>query len=287
MKTFSYFILIIMMLVLGGLFLNSGISARNDKYINDVILAEKGENTLENNKDKLFVERMFALNNLIYNETIIGTIDFKDKINIENQEVDISISIDIYQTMPLMFDDEIKHYFYGIVNEFKSSLEDNPIISVYGYYEEDLSYERNYVYYQVRDLNFPIFGLNDTLTSNNLNPLNTTTFVYKNIELFELVLNKSNNLSNQYFLKDFKNYPSDIHHFYNTIKNTLSVRPGGFNEPNQEQLKILNDHNYNYHIFENQSQYNYLIYIYMGFYLLILGLIIYFVFLKKLFVKKG
>src|SRR5690554_2592219 len=182
MKTYSYFILIIMMIILGGLFLNSGISARNDKYINDVILAEKGGNSLENNKDKLFVERMFALNSLIYNENIVGTIDYNNTISIDNMLVDVSISIDIYQTMPLIFDDNIKYYFHGIVNEFTSSLEDNPVVTIYGYYEENLGYDSNYVAYQVNNFDFPIFGLNNTITNSKVNHLKTAVFVYRNVE---------------------------------------------------------------------------------------------------------
>lgn len=287
MKTFSYFILIIMMIILGALFLNSGISARNDKYINDVILAEKGENTLENNRDKLFVERMFALNNLIYNENIIGTINYNNKVEIGNDIVDINISIDLYQTMPLIFEDDIKYYFHGVVNEFTSSIEDHPVVTIYGYYEDNLGYDSNYITYQVKDFDFPIFGLNDTITSSTVNKLNSAVFVYRNVELFEIVLNDSNEVSTSYYMNEFENYPNDLFHFYNTVIETLTVRTGGFNEPNLEQLAKLNSNNYNYHIFENQEQFNYLIYIYVGIYLVILFIIIYFVFLKKLINKKG
>lgn len=287
MKTFSYFILIIMMIILGGLFLNSGISARNDKYINDVILAEKGGNSLENNKDKLFVERMFALNSLIYNENIVGTIDYNNTISIDNMLVDVSISIDIYQTMPLIFDDNIKYYFHGIVNEFTSSLEDNPVVTIYGYYEENLGYDSNYVAYQVKNFDFPIFGLNNTITNSKVNHLKTAVFVYRNVELFEIVLTDSNQLTTSYYLNEFENYPNDLLHFYNTVVDTLTVRTGGFKEPNLDELNKLNSLNYNYHILENQEQYNYLIYIYMGIYVIILLLIVYFVFLKKIIRKRG
>ncbi|MGI6781234.1 MAG: hypothetical protein ACOX56_00105 [Acholeplasmataceae bacterium] len=281
MKIFAYFVLGFMLVALFGLFFNSGISARNDKYIKEVVLTEKGENTLENNKDPLFVERLFSLKDFMYNKTIVGTIVYSKTVIIDNQSVDIDINIDIYQTMPLMFDDKIKYYFHGIVNEFKSSLETTPYLTIIGYYENNITASSNEAAYVVKDLDFPIFGLNNTVTSNKLNKLNTAVFTYKNVELFELVLNEANGLETQFVLSEFENYPSDLNHFYDTVTKTLTVRSGGFLKPTKEQLLTLNESNYNYHIFEGQDQYNYLIWIYMGIYVVIVGVIISAIFIRK------
>lgn len=287
MKTFSYFILVFMLLTLGALFFNSGISARNDKYINDVILAQKGENTQINNKNPLFIKQMFALNDLIYNESIIARINYDNTVVINDENVSISIEIDIYQTMPLLFDDNIKHYFHGIVNNFTSSVEENPFITITGYYENNVTKNDNYVSYQVRNLNFPIFGLNDTVTDSLVNPLNSAVFKYKNVELFEIVMKESNDLEFQFKLNEFDNYPVNLNSFYDIVVDNLTVRAGGFEKPNSDQILILNDYNYNYHIFEGQEQYNYLIYIYMAIYLLLVLIIVYFVFIKKHLKRKG
>lgn len=281
MKIFTYFIVGFFLVALGGLFLNSGISARNERYINEVVLAEKGENTLENNQNPLFVERMFALNNLIYNETIVGTINYSNTVTINNEPVDINISIDIYQTMPLMFDDKLKYFFHGVVNEFKSSIEDNPNIRIYGYYERNVTAYDNYIYYNVENPNFPLFGLNNTITRNEVNLLETAVFTYKNVELFELVITKSRNLEFTYYLENMVNYPTDINAFYNKANEVLTVRSGGFQIPNEDQLLELNSHNYNFHIFKNQGKYNYLIFIYLAIYFVIVALVVYFVFIRK------
>lgn len=281
MKIFAYFVLGFMLVALGGLFFNTGISARNDKYIKEIVLAEKGENTLENNRDPLFVERMFSLNNLMYNKTTVGTITYTNTVTIENTEVDLNITIDLYQTMPLMFDDGIRHYFHGVVSEFKSSLEDEPYLTIIGYYERDIKVGNNSVLYRVNNPNFPVFGLNHTITSSEVNKLNSAVFTYRDIKLFEIVLNESQNLETKYYLADFENYPTDLNHFYNTVNETLTVRSGGYQMPDEAQLQILNDNNYNFHIFKGQEQYNYLIWVYMGIYLVIVGVVLYFAVIRK------
>lgn len=287
MKTFSYFILVFMLLTLGVLFFNSGISARNDKYINDVILAQKGENTLENNKNPKFVSQMFALNDLIYNETIVGTINYDSTILINDESVSLSIEIDIYQTMPLLFDDNIKHYFHGIVNKFTSSIAENPFVTITGYYENNITSDNNYISYQVRNLNFPIFGLNDTVTNSAVNRLNSAVFKYQDVELFEIVLHESNDLDFQFNLNELPNYPADLNGFYNVVVDNLTVRAGGFEKPNDEEVLILNGYKYDYYIFDNIEQFNYLIYIYMAIYLGIVLIIVYFVFIRKRLKQKG
>lgn len=276
MKTFSYIISIIMFAILAFLFYDSGISARRDKYISDVILANKTSNS-----DETFVASMFALEDLAYKTETIGTINYNNDIIVDDQSINLNISIDIYQTMPLVFEDTLQYFFHGVLTNFETS-NDFERLTLVSYYQTDISFERNYFNTNLTFSDFPMFSLNNTITSSELNLLDTVVFKYMDVELFEIVLNNSKDLPLAFVLNEFPNYPSDLNHFYNTFENILDVRAGGYKTPTEEQVLELNELGYNYQIFDDINQFNYLIYIYLGIYLVILGIYLYFVFIKKI-----
>lgn len=275
-------------LVVGGvLFFMSGKSARDEKYTKEVILANKGENNLENNQKESFVADLFAYNNLIYKKEKVGNIIFNETVLINDKESLVYINIDVYQVMGFYTDDILKTFFNGVLNEFSIDGKTGPLLTVTGSYEDPLAYEVNTQSFTIKNFNFPIFGLNDTVTSGKRNKLESVVFRLGKIEFFELVVNKSTTeLETKINLKDLPNYPTDETKMYEEVLETLDVSVGRLIFPTKEQTEKLNELGYNFKIFEGQEKYNYLITIYVVVYLILASVIVYFVYLKSYFNKK-
>lgn len=284
MKFLYYIIISIVTIIFGLLFYETGKSKRNELYIKNHVLIN---NTFED-KDKydLFISQLFALNNLVYNKEKIGSINFKETITKNDETYNLSLLIDIYQTMPLNHHNKLTYFFHGIVVEFKVNGESELPLNITGHYTDDLGYGQNHTTYVLTNYDFPIFGINNTITNDNLNSLETVVFTFNELYLLELNLEKSLNNNFSYDIKDFDNYPKDLKVFKNNLDDILSPNFNGYIIPNENEVQKLKMLNYDFHIFEGQEQYNHYIYIYMFVYIISASLFLYFTIIKRLFKKK-
>lgn len=288
MKIFMKFLYAIAIIALFLIFFDSGRSARDKKYFKDVVLAEKGENNLENNKKEPFIGRLFAKNNLMYKQEKIGSVIYNDNIDINGEIKNISINFDIYQTLGFYIDETNVINYNGILNEF---LVDGIVqdIVIAGYYNRPISYDNNFMRYILKDRDFPIFGLNSLVTSSELNPLESVIFEYNKVELLELVFVKS--YSNKDLIEtvnftQLENYSDDNVNMYADVTSILRSKTGRFEYPNDEELLVLNELGINYHIFEGFEKYNYFIYIYSSAAIILASLSIYFVYIGPYLKKR-
>lgn len=284
MKYFYYIILLIIIFLLGSFFYQGGISERNSKFIDETILLNK-TNDLSGNQDPTFISQMFALNNLVFKEDKIANIIFDDILTIGNENKQVYLVIDIYQTMPLAHT-ELDYLFHGIISEFRiNNLLNNPL-QITGHYENDLGNGKNRTTYNLTNYDFPLFGINDTFTNNEINKLETVIFSYQGTHILELDITKTLNITPSYKLKDFSGYPEDLNSFKDFLKETLSIGYVGYQIPNLDELNLLNENGFNFYVFSGQEAYDYFIYIYMGIYLVIVLIIIYFSIIRKRLKKK-
>lgn len=290
MKFFMKILYVLVFIGLAFIFLDSGKTARDDKYIKEVILKNKGENTLENNKDEDFVANMFALNGLIYRKDIVATIEYNENVEVNNKATDVYVNLDVYQVTGLNTNPLVKTFYNVVVNEFSLDGDTSYNPTITGNYELPIYYENKTSSFTVKNKNFPLFGLSNVTSGEKVNVLNSAIFKYNDVEFFEIILAKSVNeeVTTKFDLKTFPNYPleSEQNKMYDDIFKILDTKGGGFKIPTKDQVELLNEQGYNYHLFEGQNAYDYLIYIYVGIYAVILILTTYFVYLKPYYNKK-
>lgn len=288
MKFFMKVLYVVAFLGIAFIFVDSGKSARDDKYVKDVILKNKGDDTLENNQNPEFVANLFALNGLIYKTDIVMNINYSNKIEINETLVDVSVNIDIYQVLGFYTNPYVKSYFNAVINEFSIDGDTSAIPIITGNYELPVYYDNKTSSYEVKSKTFPIFGLSDIVNGTEKNSLNSAIVKYDKTELFEIVLEKSvsEELESKFYLKDSPTYPENLEQMYDDLFSILDSKSGGFVIPDEDKILKLNDLGYNYQIFKGQEAYNYLIYIYVGLYILILSFTTFFVYLKPYYKKK-
>lgn len=285
MKVFMKILSVIALLFLGVMVFNSGKAARDAKYIEKVILADKGSNEIHDNMKESFVGDAFALNNLIYKQNKVGNIEMMARVTDNGKDKSVYLNIDIYQVMGFFISEEIPAQFQAIVNEFSVNAQAQNL-KLTGNYKEALHGENHKDYYTVENRNFPLFGINNTITNGKLNPLESIVFSFQgekeDIQILELVVDESKTeLSEKRYLKTMSGYPENEKQMQEDITNVLTTKSGGFKIPTEEQVETLNELGYNYKLFEGQDKYNYLIYIYVGIYVVVAGVALYFLFVNE------
>lgn len=285
MKVFMKILSVIALLFLGVMVFNSGKAARDAKYIEKVILADKGSNEIHDNMKESFVADAFALNSLIYKQNKVGNIEMMARVTDNGKDKSVYLNIDIYQVMGFFISEEIPAQFQAIVNEFSVNAQAQNL-KLTGNYKEALHGENHKDYYTVENRNFPLFGINNTITNGKLNPLESIVFSFQgekeDIQILELVVDESKTeLSEKRYLKTMSGYPENETQMQEDITNVLTTKSGGFKIPTEEQVEALNELGYNYKLFEGQDKYNYLIYIYVGIYVVVAGVALYFLFVNE------
>ncbi|HKL95321.1 MAG TPA: hypothetical protein VJ845_02705 [Haploplasma sp.] len=285
MKVFMKILSVIALLFLGVMVFNSGKAARDAKYIEKVILADKGSNEIHDNMKESFVGDAFALNSLIYKQNKVGNIEMMARVTDNGKDKSVYLNIDIYQVMGFFISEEIPAQFQAIVNEFSVNAQAQNL-KLTGNYKEALHGENHKDYYTVENRNFPLFGINNTITNGKLNPLESIVFSFQgekeDIQILELVVDESKTeLSEKRYLKTMSGYPENEKQMQEDITDVLTTKSGGFKIPTEEQVEALNELGYNYKLFEGQDKYNYLIYIYVGIYVVVAGVALYFLFVNE------
>lgn len=285
MKVFMKILSVIALLFLGVMVFNSGKAARDAKYIEKVILADKGSNEIHDNMKESFVGDAFALNSLIYKQNKVGNIEMMARVTDNGKDKSVYLNIDIYQVMGFFISEEIPAQFQAIVNEFSVNAQAQNL-KLTGNYKEALHGENHKDYYTVENRNFPLFGINNTITNGKLNPLESIVFSFQgekeDIQILELVVDESKTeLSEKSYLKTMSGYPENEKQMQEDITDVLTTKSGGFKIPTEEQVEALNELGYNYKLFEGQDKYNYLIYIYVGIYVVVAIVALYFLFVNE------
>lgn len=292
MKVFMKILSVIALIFLGVMVFNSGKAARDAKYIENVILVDKGSNSVHNNMKESFIADAFTLNGLMYKQNKVGNIEIMSYVNDNDKDKVMYLNINIFQVMGFFVSEEIPAQFQAIVNEFSVDAIERDL-KITGHYQDPLYGDNHKDYYVVENRNFPLFGINNTITNGKLNILESIVFSFKgekeDIEVLELVVNSSKSeLSEKEYLKDMPGYPADQNQMQDEITKVLTTKSGGFKIPTAEQVEALNELGYNYKLFEGQEKYNYLIYIYVGLYAILALVALYYLFFnEKLKAKKN